>query len=164
MRAPPPLLVVLDTNTLIRRVLSRSSASGLIVSACESRWIRLLLSKPVLNEYERVACSAEILERQPVGDAAEIQSFLKRLRYLSVRRRFGSVHFKFDRDPRDAMFVELAIAGGASHIITHDKDLLSLPNSRTDAGKRFRQRLPALKVLSAAAFVREHPALFGDRD
>ena len=48
----------------------------------------------------------------------------------------------------------------ATHIISHDKDLLSLPNSRTDAGRRFRQRLPGVKVQDAATFVRENPRLF----
>jgi predicted nucleic acid-binding protein len=36
------------------------------------------------------------------------------------------------------MFVELAIAGEATHLITMDADLLSLPTARTGEGKRFR--------------------------
>jgi uncharacterized protein len=159
--SPPTLLVVLDTNTLVRGVLSRSSASGQIVAACESRRIQLLLSKPVLDEYSRIASSPEIVERASAADTAEVQSFLARLRYLSVRPRLGSIRFRLERDPRDEMFIELAIAGHATHIITHDKDLLSLPNSRTDAGKRFRQRCRGVRVLEALAFVAEHPHLVG---
>ena len=53
------------------------------------------------------------------------------------------------------MFVELAITGAATHLITMDRDLLSLPVVRSDAGKRFRQRLPRLKVQTPQSFIEE---------
>jgi predicted nucleic acid-binding protein len=61
------------------------------------------------------------------------------------------------------MFVELAIAGEATHLVTLDSDLLSLPTARTDAGKRFRQRLPNLAVQSPQSFIEEWGQPFGFR-
>jgi predicted nucleic acid-binding protein len=64
------------------------------------------------------------------------------------------VKFDFERDPRDAKFTELAIAGAATHLITLDRDLLSLPTARTSAGQRFRQRLRRAVVQQPAQFIR----------
>ena len=63
--------------------------------------------------------------------------------------------FRFDRDRDDEPFIELAIAGSASHLVTRDKDLLSLAVGHDDAARRFRQRLPVIRVLRPGAFVRE---------
>jgi predicted nucleic acid-binding protein len=51
--------------------------------------------------------------------------------------------------------LELAIEGSASHLVTFDNDLLSLPLGHGDPAKRFRQRLPALRILRPAEFLRE---------
>jgi predicted nucleic acid-binding protein len=61
------------------------------------------------------------------------------------------------------MFVELAIAGEATHLITMDPDLLTLPTARTDAGKRFRQRLPNLSVQTPQSLIEEWGRTFGFR-
>ncbi len=156
MDAKSAVLVVLDTNTVLRAVLNQSSASGRLLAGCETRRIPMLLSKPVLAEYARVLSSPEVLKRNPDRARTDIRAFLERLRYLSRRPAMSSITFTFDRDPRDAMFIELAIAGRASHIVTHDKDLLSLPTSRSDAGRRFRQRLPGVKALTANSFLNEY--------
>jgi predicted nucleic acid-binding protein len=67
-------------------------------------------------------------------------------------------HFDYNRDPDDECFIELAIAGAATHIVTHDDDLLSLPRGHKDSAKRFRQRLPRTNVLGSGEFLREFEA------
>jgi predicted nucleic acid-binding protein len=67
-----------------------------------------------------------------------------------------SIVFEFRRDPRDEKFLELAISLKATHILSSDKDLLSLPRERSEAGRRFRQRLPALCVSEAGEFIQGH--------
>jgi predicted nucleic acid-binding protein len=73
------------------------------------------------------------------------------------------VRFELERDPRDAMFVELAIAGEATHLITMDANLLSLPTTHTDAAKRFRRRLPRLIVQTPQSFAESWAQSFGFR-
>ena len=133
-----------------------------MLEACGLRQVRLLLSNPVLDEYRDVLGDPVVQGRYPGITSTEIARVLDGLRFVSTYIRRSPVRFEYDRDPDDAMFIELAIAGAATHIISHDKDLLSLPTSRTDAGKRFRQRLPGVKVQDAATFVRENPRLFSD--
>jgi predicted nucleic acid-binding protein len=65
--------------------------------------------------------------------------------------------FVFPRDPADAMLIELAIDARATHIVSYDADLLSLPTSRGDAGKRFRQRLRGTSVVRPEELIHQYP-------
>jgi putative PIN family toxin of toxin-antitoxin system len=144
----------LDTNTLFRGLANRQSASGRILRACESRQTILLLSRSVLSEYRTVLCDEQIVGRHDITPRA-VELVLRRLRYIGDYLGQVRVRFRFQRDPNDEKFIELAIGGKATHIATCDHDLLSLPSAHTDWGKRFRQRLPAVNVLGPADFMRE---------
>jgi putative PIN family toxin of toxin-antitoxin system len=137
---------------MVRGLARRNSPSGQILRLCDTRKVSFLLSKNVLAEYRRVLTSEEILDfHQITPDAVEL--VLRRLRYVSDYLAQMQARFRFDRDPHDAKFIELAIAGNASHIITHDLDLLSLSSGHSDAAKRFRQRLPGVRIIRAAEFL-----------
>jgi putative PIN family toxin of toxin-antitoxin system len=157
------LRLVLDTNVLLAGLVSKSSASQGIVDALKARKAVPLVSPPVIAEYRAVLLHPEILSRFPGLTPRRVELALYRLRYLADEYRTARVKFEFERDPGDAMFVELAITGSATHIVTLDSDLLSLPTSRTDAGKRFRQRLPRILVLELGQFIEKHGAALGIR-
>ena len=152
----PALLhrLVIDTNTLLRAMLNMQSLSGLVVNACDQRRALVVLSKPVLTEYRNVLTDPEIVERYPELTARKVEVALRRLAYVGDVVRSGACQFAFPRDPKDAKFIELAIAGDATHIITLDHDLLSLRTDHADAGKRFRQRLPGVSVVQPGEFIR----------
>ena len=145
--------VVLDTNILLRGLVNLRSNSGSVVDACDRRAVVLLLSKPVLNEYRFVLTSPEVTQRYPELTEERIEVALRRLTYVgdvfrSLRRRFP-----YPRDPGDEKFIELAIAGEATHIITGDRDLLVLSSGRGGVAKRLRQQAPSLKITTAADFL-----------
>jgi putative PIN family toxin of toxin-antitoxin system len=152
-------ILVLDTNTVLRGFNYESGASGKLLRLCKRREAITLLSKPVLDEYREVLGAPELVGEEPETPAA-VEDLIDALRFVGEYISEVHVRFEMPRDPDDAMFIELAIAGDATHIISHDKDLLTLPTSRTDAGKRFRQRLPGIKVQDAATFVRVYRHLF----
>lgn len=104
------LRVVLDTNVLLRGLLNSRSAAGKVLHAVETRRVLLLLSKPVVDEYAAVLTDPEVLERFPELTEKRVKLSLKRLRYHSDYCRNIKSRFKFERDPRDEKFVELAIA------------------------------------------------------
>jgi putative PIN family toxin of toxin-antitoxin system len=159
--ATETLRVVLDTNVLLAGLVSKSSASQKIVDALEARKMIPLLSLPVLAEYRRVLLHPATVARFENLTPRRVELALHRLRYIGDEYRTDRVKFEFRRDPRDAMFVELAIAGRATHLITMDLDLLTLPTARSDAGKRFRQRLPNLAIQTPQKFIEEFAAAFG---
>lgn len=154
---PSPVCLVLDTNVLLRAMVNHASRSRDVVTACETRRAIAVTSKPILDEYRRVL--AHLQERDPSITSFEIQAQLRKLRYLGEYLRQIRASFPFPRDPTDAKLIELAIEATATHIVSYDADLLSLPTARTDAGKRFRQRLRGLTVLRPEELIRQHPEL-----
>jgi putative PIN family toxin of toxin-antitoxin system len=159
--AASALRLVLDTNVLLAGLASESSASQRVVDALSDRKAVPLLSPAVLAEYRAVLLHPTIAGGFANLTPRRVALALHRLRYVADYYRTVRARFEFPRDPRDAPFVELAIAGGATHIVTLDPDLLSLPRSRTDAGRRFRQRLPRVEVLPPVALLRGHGASLG---
>lgn len=154
-----PYRLVLDTNVLVRGFAYPDSASARLLRLCESRKLLMLLSRPILLEYLDVLGRIELTGSRPAIAEGAVRLMIERLRYLAEFIDPVRARFRFDRDPEDACFLELAIAGRATHLVSHDKDLLTLPNAHTDAGKRFRQRLRNLKIMEAAAFLSEFESL-----
>lgn len=150
-----PFRLVLDTNALLSGLANPNSASGRVLAHCESRRMLLLLSRPIQAEYRRVLGSAEMLRRNPQITSEAIELVLRRLRYVGEYLAHVRASFRFERDRDDEPFIELAIDGSASHLVTSDNDLLSLPTGHDDAARRFRQRLPRIRVLRPAALLRE---------
>jgi putative PIN family toxin of toxin-antitoxin system len=146
--------VVLDTNILVRAFINPNSSSGQILFLCEARQVIPLLSHDVLREYCAILKHPAIVERYPQLERPEIEFSLERLTYVSDFYRDTKAKFQFERDPKDAPLIELAIAGRATHLISVDQDLLSLPKGRDDAARRFRQRLPRVQVMKPADFLR----------
>ena len=149
------LRIVLDTNTLLRGLLSASSAAAKVRRAAEERVVVPLLSKSVLDEYRAVLSDRDIRRRFPDITPELVEVTMRRLRFVGDYLRSARVRFELPRDVRDEKFIELAIALDATHIVTHDRDLLSLQSSTTEAGKRFRQRLPNVQVVTAGGLLRQ---------
>jgi putative PIN family toxin of toxin-antitoxin system len=138
-------------------LVNRASRSRDVVAACEVRRAIALLSKPLVDEYRRVL--THLQERDESITHLEIQTQLRKLRYLGEYLGRVDVSFHFPRDPTDAKLIELAIEANATDIVTYDADLLSLPKSRGEAGKRFRQRLRGVSVLRPEELIRQYPEL-----
>ena len=115
----------------------------------------MLLSRAVLREYRDVLGREELTHQHPAITSEVVELVIERLRYFADVINPVRARFRYERDPDDECFIELAISGGATHIVTHDNDLLSLPTERTGAGKRFRQRLPAVRVCTPLTLAEE---------
>ncbi|MGA2585356.1 MAG: putative toxin-antitoxin system toxin component, PIN family [Tepidisphaeraceae bacterium] len=152
----PSLRIVIDTNTLLRGLVSASSAAARIRRAAEQRVFIPLLSKPVLDEYRAVLLDEAIAKRFPEITPELVEVTIRRLRFIGDYSRQPNTRFRYERDESDQRFLELAIGLKATHILSSDKDLLSLPQSQTDAGRRFRQRLPDVEVMEAGDFLRKY--------
>jgi uncharacterized protein len=151
--------IIIDTNVVLRGLTRTTSIPGMILDACSQRKIILLLSKSVLAEYRAVLYDPVLSQRFAIKPA-EVELALRHLHYVAEVIERKPRRFLFPRDPQDARFIELAIAGDATHLITNNADLLALSTSHTDAGKRFRQRLPRTQALHPGDFMRAFPDLF----
>ena len=93
-----------------------------------------------------------ILERYPELEAERVEVVLGVANITASISR-SSVPVSNLPGTGDAMLLELAISAKATHLLSHDNDLLSLPTAHTDAAKRLRQRLPKLVIQTSAEFL-----------
>lgn len=114
-------LIVVDTNVLISRLLAPNSAPAQAVSHAV-RHGQLLASDATLEEL------AEVLGRAKFDrylSLHERQQFI-RLLVRIVEKPPLTHRFSHCKDPSDNKFLDLAVSGMASAIVTGDRDLLEL--------------------------------------
>ena len=112
---------VLDTNVLVSAVLLPDSKPRRALDTA-TRNGKLLLSFATLAELYEVLSRKQL--RRYV-DEEDIRTFLAALtreaEWIDV-----DLQNRACRDPKDDKFLELAVSGRATHIVTGDKDLLAL--------------------------------------
>lgn len=109
---------VLDTNVLVAALRSPQGASYALVSALPVSGWELVLSVPVYLEYQDVLLRPGLVPSE--FSPADIMALC---RYLASIAHSQDIHFlwpAFLPDPKDDMLLELAVAAGASHIVTHN--------------------------------------------
>ena len=110
--------VVLDTSVLVAAARSRQGASFARVSAIPAPEFEICLSVGLYTEWQAVLTRSDHL---PSGRSAEdVRRFL---RYLASEAHLQEIHFlwrPFLADANDDMVLELAVAAGCRHIVTHN--------------------------------------------
>jgi hypothetical protein len=134
------LRFVFDTNVLISAALSDQSTSRRAFDHALDRGT-ILLSLPVMAELSQVLTRDKF---RPYVTEDEARQFLAVLAGASQWVEID-VQISECRDPSDNKFLELAVSGQASHIISGDNDLLVLNPFK---GK---------PVLTPAEFLRQVP-------
>lgn len=117
----PNLRVILDTNVLISGLLLSSSTPQKVFDWVTQQEI-LLVSETTFEEIYTT------LLRDKFNKYISLE---KRLKFLSILREKADIveiveEISIFRDPKDNKFLELAVAGNATHLITGDQDLLTL--------------------------------------
>ncbi len=131
--------VVVGTNVFTGALTGKAGSNRRILHACFSGKIHPLMGVSLYREYEEVMERPETLRRCPLTEE-ERQEFFDA--FLSVCD-WISIYILWRpnlRDEGDNHLVELAVAGGASAIVTHNtRDLVSGELA-----------FPALKILKPA--------------
>jgi putative PIN family toxin of toxin-antitoxin system len=110
--------VVLDTNVLIAASRSKRGASARLLSLVGTGRFEVVLSVPLLLEYEAV------FMRDLAPDSPERQVMTDILDYLCAVAERQEIFFlwrPYLRDPKDEMVLEAAVAGGCRTIISFNK-------------------------------------------
>jgi putative PIN family toxin of toxin-antitoxin system len=113
--------IVIDTNTYVSRLLAPGSVPARAVDRAMSEALTLV-SEATMEEL------ADVLSRRkfdPYVSLEERKTFLRFLggmvEVVPITRRFRAC-----RDPKDDKFLDVAVNGEATTIITGDADLLAL--------------------------------------
>ena len=113
--------IVLDTNILISGLLFRNSKPQAVFDYVTQREV-LLLSQEIYTEI------SQVLRRPKFDKYLSLEKRLAFLMLLLTKVEMITVTEKVFacRDPKDNQFLELAVSGNASFLVTGDQDLLVL--------------------------------------
>jgi len=112
--------VVVDTNVVISGVFW-SGTPGRILEGWLAGAFLLVVTAAILEEY------FEVLDRVAARiGRTDLASHWKTSLFDHAEMVTPTYDYDGCRDPDDAMFVECAVSGGASHIVSGDDDLLTL--------------------------------------
>ena len=112
--------VVVDNNALVSRLLLPDSAPGRAVRKAVDKG-QVLVSEATLNAL------AEVLTRRKFDRYVTLEDRMQFLRLLGSIAELVPIGYAIRacRDPRDDKFLELAVNGRATLIVTGDRDLLA---------------------------------------
>ena len=117
--------LVLDTNIFVSSLIFARGSPAQVLTAIRERRIIHLVSDPIVEEYLRVLEYPRIRRFKKITDAfiADIAAYLV---YQTERVELAST-IRLSPDPDDDVFLETAVDGKASLLVTGDKaGLLSL--------------------------------------
>jgi putative PIN family toxin of toxin-antitoxin system len=136
--------IVADTNVFVAAVSSPDGASREVLRRCLLDRYEPLMGQALLAEYESVLSRSETFAASPVDEAERDALWAA----LASRCRWVRVYYLWRPnlpDEADNHVVELAVAGGAEAIVTH--------NTRDFA--RAELQFPGLRVLSPGELIAE---------
>lgn len=136
--------VVVDTNVLVSAVLSPEDASREVIRRCLLGEYDPLMSQALFLEHEAVLSRSDIVGHSRITE--EERRFLWAA--FASRCRWVRVYYLWRPnlpDEADNHLIELAVAGGAEIIVTHNQRDFS----RTEL------RFPGLRVLTPSHLIAE---------
>lgn len=142
-----PERVVFDCNVYFQAFLSEQGPAGQLLQAVQDQRLILFASQYVLDELEDILARPAIVARFKFT-RKRVAKYLEELSVLWSFTADVPPVFEFPRDPKDAHYVDLAIAVEANLIVSRDKDLLSLMDAATPEGREFANRFPTLQILT----------------
>jgi putative PIN family toxin of toxin-antitoxin system len=140
-------LIVFDCNVYFQAFISATGPAAKLLEAVERKRLSLFLSQFVLDELRNVLSRPQIVSKFKFN-RERVTNYLDALVELATLVADVPHVFDFPRDPKDAHYVDLALAVHAKLIVSRDKDLLSLRDYSTEEGRDFLTRFPNLIILT----------------
>jgi len=134
------------------RAAARPRLARPIFDYVHSRQVTLCLGPDTLAEIRDVLTRPKLIAKYPALTKQAVDAFLAQ--YLRMATWINDVpeHYVLARDPGDSIYLNLAITAGAPYVVTTDLDLLELMKPQSAAGVDFRNRFPAVQVVTPTDF------------
>jgi putative PIN family toxin of toxin-antitoxin system len=120
--------------------------------------VQLCVSAELLAEVKDVLARPSLQRRYKTLAPENVAKFMAEAEAKAILITGVRPVFTYARDPKDELYVNLAVAAGAGYLVSRDRDLLDLMDQATEAGKDFCQHFPGLRILDPVAFLREFSA------
>ncbi|MEX2092185.1 MAG: putative toxin-antitoxin system toxin component, PIN family [Pirellulales bacterium] len=149
----PPFRAVFDCNVLLQAMASPDGPAGKCLDQARAGSITLFLSEPIVAELLDVSARPVLMEKLKLSPA-RTQTFVEDLLTIATFVQSIPAVFSLPSDPKDAMYVDLAVACEAHVITTRDRHLLALRDSSNPVGADFRFRFASIEVLTPVELLR----------
>lgn len=147
-----PERAVFDCNVLFPSLVSPTGPARRLLASAASGDLILFVSAHVLDELADVAARPHLVKKFGI-DTTVVAELIEDIKTFATLVEIVPHVFDFPRDPKDAHYVDLAVAANAKLIVSRDKDLLSLADETTPEGKDFKARFPEIAILTPPALL-----------
>jgi len=117
--------IVLDANVFVSALISAKGAPAQIIRYWQAEKFDAVVSPAILRELDRVLHYPKLQQRYHLPEEL-VERFLQLLTRQAIEVVPSQVVTVIERDPADNRYLECALAGDASVIVTGDQHLLDL--------------------------------------
>src|SRR6266478_1620645 len=128
--------VVFDCNTYVQALRSPAGPAGRCVQLAFEGKLHLFVSPTVLEELRDVTSRQKVIAQLQLV-RGRVEEFIEAIEIAATLLEGFAETFRYDRDPDDAHYVNLALAAEARLIVSRDRDLLDLMDLKTPQGAEF---------------------------
>jgi len=139
---------VFDTVIYLQATLSDKGAAYACWQLVEKGEVRVFITEAILAEIEDVLNRPKLRKKYSVLTDEKIAEVLQSVRAHAVLRENTNQIYAFERDPNDAVFINLALVCKAEFLVSRDNDLLDLRKDES-----FKISFPQLRIVSPAEFL-----------
>jgi putative PIN family toxin of toxin-antitoxin system len=153
----PKIRAGFDCMVFLQGTARRESPAARCLLLVELDVIELYVTDEIMAEVRDVLARPRVRQKFPTLTDRMADQFLAALEKRAVVLSDVPRLFKFDRDPKDEPYINLAITAPADHLVSRDNDLLDPADASTPDGERLPQQAPLLRIVDPGAFLAEIP-------
>lgn len=147
--------VVCDCMIYLQAVANEQSPAAEIFRLLDQEKITLFISEDILREVKDVLSRQEVRKSFPHLTDKIVEIFLERIQNKAVEIFNIPEEFRYERDAKDAPYINLALVTRSAYLVSRDTDLLDLMDENKAAGKSFRFKYPFLRIVKPQDFLDE---------
>ncbi len=140
--------IVFDCNVFLQALVNPYGPAGHCKELVDRGEVELFVSEEVLAEISEVLSRPRTRKLAPALTIEAVEAFITDVRLKSICLHNVPEEYRFERDPKDACYLNLAIVARASFIVSRDRDLLDLMNPNSKTAGDFLRRYPLLKIIN----------------
>lgn len=141
---------VFDCMVFVQALASAQGPAWACYQLVRDGQLTLCVSPAVLAEIHEVLNRPKLQRKLPAVTPERVAAFLGDVTRHAVLMAEVPEPFRYGRDPKDEPYINLALAAGASYLVSRDQDLLDLRDDED-----FRRCFPTLTILEPQTLLRE---------
>ena len=145
--------VVFDCMVFLQGAARAEGPAAACLRLAEAGYADLFLSEEILDELRDVLTRPKIRKKFPALTHEAVEAFLARVDRFAHRVAKPPAVVALARDPKDEKYLNLAVAAGASHLVSWDQDILDLMDDPSADARTFRAKFPHITILDPVAFL-----------